>query len=268
MAVGRGAARRAVPETEVRVGLSQGGETGGEAMTRGIRGVLFDKDGTLLDFEATWRGFAQEMLAELAPGDAGLQARLGDLIGLDPGTGRFRPGSPIVAGSTAEVAALLAPHLPGWEAAALEREANARAAEAMARGPAPAADDLPGLLEGLRGRGLALGIATHDAEASARAHMRALGAEAAFGFVAGYDSGHGLKPGPGMVEAFARAAGLACAEVAMVGDSLHDLHAGRAAGAGLVVGVLTGPAERAELDPHADLVLGSIAELPEALAGG
>jgi phosphoglycolate phosphatase len=47
----------------------------------------------------------------------------------------------------------------------------------------------------------------------------------------------------------------------MIGDSLHDLHAGRAAGMA-VMGVLTGPATEAELAPHADVVLPSIAALP------
>ena len=96
--------------------------------------------------------------------------------------------------------------------------------------------------------------------------MRSLGALERFDFIAGYDSGHGLKPGPGMVLAFAETVGIAPHEVAMIGDSLHDLGAGRSAGAGLVVGVLTGPAVAAELAPHADHVLRSIAELPALLA--
>jgi phosphoglycolate phosphatase len=54
--------------------------------------------------------------------------------------------------------------------------------------------------------------------------------------------------------------------VAVVGDSLHDLHMARAAGAGLAVGVLTGPATRTDLEDHADVVMGSIAELPAWLA--
>ncbi len=231
-----------------------------------IRGILFDKDGTLLDFEATWRGFVSDLLDDLAPGDSGLRARLADVAGVDPKTHRFRPGSPIVAGTTAEVAALWAPHLAGRSAAQIEAEANRRAAEAASRGPAAAAADLAGLLDGFLAGGMALGIATHDSEAAARAHMRALGVGDRFGFVAGYDSGHGLKPGPGMVEAFARHAGLRPSEVAMIGDSLHDLGAGRAAGAGLVVGVLTGPAGEAELAPHADRVIGSIEDLPALLA--
>ena len=52
----------------------------------------------------------------------------------------------------------------------------------------------------------------------------------------------------------------------MIGDSLHDLHAGKAAGF-ITVGVLTGPARRGALEPHADVVLNSIAELPAWIAG-
>ena len=230
-----------------------------------IKGILFDKDGTLLDFEATWRGFVRDVLEDLAPGDAALQTRLGEAAGFHPASGRFVPGSALVAGSTAEVARIWAALLPDRCARTLEADANARAERALAGGPAAAVADLPGFLDGLRARGCALGVATHDSEGAARAHMAALGALDRFDFIAGYDSGHGLKPGPGMVRAFCAAAGLAPGAVAMVGDSLHDLGAGRSAGAGLVVGVLTGPAGRADLAPHADIVLASIAELPAAL---
>ncbi|MEO1687612.1 MAG: HAD family hydrolase [Pseudomonadota bacterium] len=226
-----------------------------------IRGLLFDKDGTLLDFDATWRGFALEVLEALAPGDPALRARLGEAVGVDAATGAFAPGSPIVAGTSADIAEIWAPMLPGWSVASLTAEADRRALAATARGPAPAAPDLPGLLDRLAAPGRRLGIATHDGEAAARAHMLSLGALDRFDFVAGYDSGHGLKPGPGMVQAFCAAQGLAPQEVAMIGDSLHDLHAGRAAGM-RTIGVLTGPALRAELEPAADVVLDHIGEIP------
>ncbi|HKK37230.1 MAG TPA: HAD hydrolase-like protein, partial [Paracoccaceae bacterium] len=61
------------------------------------------------------------------------------------------------------------------------------------------------------------------------------------------------------------AAGCDPAETVMVGDSVHDLGAGRAAGVGLVVGVLTGPAREADLAPLADVVAPSIAALPDLL---
>ena len=50
----------------------------------------------------------------------------------------------------------------------------------------------------------------------------------------------------------------------MVGDSMHDLHAGRSAGM-RTIGVLTGPASRADLTPHADVVLDTIADIPDWL---
>ena len=44
--------------------------------------------------------------------------------------------------------------------------------------------------------------------------------------------------------------------VAVVGDTPADLAMGRSAGAGRVIGVLTGVGGRAELEPLADVVLG------------
>ena len=86
-------------------------------------------------------------------------------------------------------------------------------------------------------------------------------------FIAGYDSGFGGKPHPGMVLAFAERCAVPPDEVAVVGDSLHDLKAARVARA-LRIAVLTGPlghAARAELEPHADHVLASIEDLPALL---
>ena len=96
--------------------------------------------------------------------------------------------------------------------------------------------------------------------------MKGLRVDDLIDFYAGYDSGHGLKPGPGMPDAFAAATGLAVRDTVMVGDSIHDLGAGRAAGCAAAIGVLTGPATEAELSGEADVVLPSVADLPEYLA--
>ena len=67
---------------------------------------------------------------------------------------------------------------------------------------------------------------------------------------------------------FCKAVGLHPSQVAVIGDSTHDLEMGHAAGAGLNIAVLSGTAGRDDLAPHADLVLDSIADLPEILRGG
>lgn len=235
-------------------------------MTTRIRGLLFDKDGTLFDFAATWRGVTEELLVLLTR-DTGIQDRMASDIGYDRARGRFLPGSAIVAESGRVIAEILARHLPGKAVEEIETAMNHTAATVVTNGDmVPAVADMPQYLDGLRADGYWLGIATHDAEEAARAHMAALGALDHFDFIAGYDSGHGHKPGPGMLLAFAAATGLHPGEIAMIGDSVHDLGVGPAAGAALSVGVLTGPATRDDLAPHADHVLDSIADLPSLLA--
>ena len=116
-------------------------------------------------------------------------------------------------------------------------------------------------LNGLRARGLKLGVATNDAEAPAVAHLSAVGAAECFDFICGSDSGFGGKPAPGQIVGFCAAMGIPSDSVVMVGDSLHDLKAGKAAGC-ICVGVLTGLATRQELAPYADVVLDDIGQIP------
>lgn len=223
-----------------------------------LRGVIFDKDGTLFDLQATWGAFAGAFLDELAAGDAVLFEALAEAAGYDPAHGRLVPGSVVVADTPAAIADVLLPFLPDAPApSALVDRINAAAARAALQPAVP----LEPLLDALIGRGLALGVATNDAEGPARAHLTNTGILDRFGFVAGYDSGHGAKPGPGQLLAFAEAASLDPSRVVMVGDSAHDLLAGRAAGMA-TVGVLTGLAQARDLAPLADVVLPDIGDLP------
>ncbi|HSF95619.1 MAG TPA: HAD family hydrolase, partial [Thermohalobaculum sp.] len=181
--------------------------------------------------------------------------------------GRFLPGSPVVAGATSEIGTIWAQFRPDLGARAIEQLIDSMALDALADPAAlfPTVPDLSALLNGLRGEGYALGVATHDSERGARLQLGVAGVIGAFDFIAGYDSGHGLKPGPGMLLAFAQDRGIDPAAVVMVGDSRHDLEVARSAGAALAVGVLTGPALHGDLAPYADHVLASIGELPGLL---
>lgn len=222
-----------------------------------LRAIVFDKDGTLFDFHDTWSGWTKMALNSLAGGDHALVARLSDAIGYDLVLGHFQPDSPAIAGTSAEIAVLLAPLLPDWDEAALLLELNALARTVTLAEATP----LRPLMTWLAERHLYLGVATNDAEESARAHLSEAGVTEHFDLVLGYDSGFGAKPAPGMLLAFCDSLGLSPEEVVMVGDSLHDLRAGRAAGM-RCIGVLSGVADTAELAPSADLVLPDIGHLP------
>jgi phosphoglycolate phosphatase len=222
-----------------------------------IDGIVFDKDGTLFDFQATWGLWTEGFIEEEAQGDASLRTALADVLGFDLANRGFHPDSPVIAATTGEVAAMVHPYLPRYTRDGLRARMDARA---MSIRNVEAAPLLP-LFSALKARGLKLGIATNDTEAPARAHLAAAGITHLLDFVAGFDSGWGGKPAPGQLLAFAQTCNLDPARCAMVGDSLHDLHAARAAGM-VAVGVLTGMADEATLDQAADVVLASIADLP------
>ncbi|TDK52356.1 HAD family hydrolase [Antarcticimicrobium luteum] len=222
-----------------------------------IDAILFDKDGTLFDFGATWEAWAEAFLLRATGQDRPRARAIGAEIGFDLEAGRFDPSSVVIAGTPAEVAGALGPHFPHMSPAALIDMLN----EEAERAPQIEAVPLAPFLDGLRGRGLRLGVATNDAEAPARAHLGAARVLDRFDFIAGFDSGHGAKPEPGPLLAFCAAVDVDPARAVMVGDSTHDLHAGRAAGM-LTLGVLTGMAAADELAPHADAVLPDIGHIP------
>jgi phosphoglycolate phosphatase len=223
--------------------------------------LIFDKDGTLFDFRASWGAWTRTLLATLTQDSAQVQA-LGKVLGYDTVTGNFSADSPIIADTVPEIAVVLLPHVQGHSLTSLADHMTTLSAEA----PMVPAVDLPAVLGALKARGLTLGLATNDTERPARAHLAGAGVLELFDFVAGCDSGWGGKPAPGQLLAFVAAHGLDPARTAMVGDSKHDLDAGRAAGM-KAVAVLTGIATAADLAPHADVVLPNIAGLAAWIDG-
>jgi phosphoglycolate phosphatase len=226
-----------------------------------IRGILFDKDGTLLDHEATWEPITVAIAEHAAGGDPALRDRLLEHGGFDTRTRKFRAGTPLAAGTPPEIAATWAEVLgtatPPDLRGTIDRMFDSGSGSSQL---------LPGIREALlrlRGEASFLGIATSDSMAGIASSLGHHDVLDLFDFLAGYDSGHGIKPGPGMVQAFCRATRLDPSEVAVVGDNTHDLRMAMAAGAGLKIGVLSGTSEHDDLAGEADLVIESVAVLPD-----
>jgi phosphoglycolate phosphatase len=229
-----------------------------------LKAILFDKDGTLIDFQKSWGPAADHVVREISRGDEALAEALAQAFGFDRASKTFHPQAAFVAGTTESFAARWAQLLGRSDVPALVAEINKALGRQVRRTLRPIGD-LHAMAVALRAQGLRLGLATNDAEAPARDQAEALGLADAMEFVAGYDSGFGPKPEPGMVLAFAKAMGVAPSEVAMVGDSAHDMSCARAAGA-CAVAVLSGPVGRDVLEPLADHVLGDVSALPALVA--
>jgi len=233
-----------------------------------LAGILFDKDGTLLDYHLTWMPLNRGAALEVAGDDAALAERLLVAGGYDPVADRTLPGSLLAASNNREIAEFWVGELADAGIARAVDDVYAIINRQFARGAVETAvpvTDLPALMTGLRGRGLKLGIATSDSTSSARDTVNITGLADLMDFVAGYDAGHGAKPGPGMVHGFCRELGLDSAAIMVVGDNAHDIEMGRNGGAGWTVGVLTGTSGRDDLEHLADHVIDSIDALPDLI---
>jgi HAD superfamily hydrolase (TIGR01509 family) len=236
---------------------------GGDALA-GIDLVIFDKDGTLIDFQSMWSGWVRALAGDLesATGRA-LADPLFDLLGVDRKRGIVRSHGLLAATPMARirehVGAMLEEH--GLTAAAAEA-----ALVDSWHPPDPVelarpVTDLRPLLTALRAAGRRLAVATSDDRDPTERTLAGLGVSDLFDELACADDGDAVKPSPAAVFRLCANLAVAPARTAVVGDSPADLAMGRAAGVARVIGVLTGVAERPTLAPLADVVLASIAEL-------
>jgi len=229
------------------------------------RGILFDKDGTLLDFNRTWLPIYLHAANEFADGDPALAAELLSCNGFDPLRNRFLGGSLLAAGNNHQVADAWAQQLQQpdqVESISLRLNEIFRVQGAI---QATAVAGLADTLRQLKDSGYRLGVATADSHQGIINTLQSFAVLEDFDFLAGYDSGHGVKPEAGMVLAFCEQTGLSSEQVVVVGDNRHDIEMGRNAKVGLCVGVLTGTSERADLETIADIVLDDISYLPDHL---
>ena len=157
-------------------------------------------------------------------------------------------------------------HLAGGDTAAAERatvafeDAYAELITEGAAAPLPGAEEA---IRSLRASGLVVALTTGFAPVTRDAILEALGwTDLVDIALSPIDAGRG-RPAPDLVLTAALRAGVsAMSAVAVVGDTASDVLSGRAAGAGLVVGVLSGAHNRDRLDEAgADAVIDDVTAL-------
>jgi len=166
--------------------------------------LLFDKDGTLFDFQKTWSGWVAGLIWERAGKDVALANALSGTLGFDLTSERFLPESIAIAGTALQTAELVLEYYPDITATQLAVNFD-KAAEGVV--PVEVLP-LSGFLDDMIDLGLLLGIATNDVEAAARAQLGVFNVTDRFEYIAGCDSGFGAKPDAGMCSAFSEQIGI------------------------------------------------------------
>ena len=210
-----------------------------------------------------WGGWARQLGTRLeASARRPVSSDVFAAIGFDPTTGRVASGGPLASSTMAGIQDVVEAVLRRWCPSVA---AARRATEAAWYLPDPVAlatplADLPALFDTIRGDGRRIAVVTTDDRAPTDATLRALGIRTQVEAMVCGDDGFTMKPAPDPVFAVCQALGSEPPRVAVVGDSPADLAMARAAGAGLVVGVLSGVGSATDL-AAADVVLRSVADL-------
>lgn len=232
----------------------------------GVELVVFDKDGTLVDFDAMWVPWVTEIARRLeSVTRLPLAGAFYEAVGFDAASGRTIPGGGL---SGVPMSDLREQTVDLLRANGLDGRAAETAVASTWYAPDPISSarpltDLPALFNVLRRRGMRIAVATSDDRAPTKATLDVLGLTELIDGLVCADDAVGVKPAPDIVHWLAAAIGVPPARMAVVGDTPRDLEMGRAAGVRRCIGVLSGVGTQGDLEPLADLVLPSVASLIE-----
>jgi len=230
--------------------------------------VIFDKDGTLVDFRTVDLALAKarrksvERIVGKDVADFWEKA-----VGIDTKSGKFDYHGPLATLPSRDeiLASATAFYLKGhtWEDAKnLAERAYAEADKSME--PPYGARLLKGVekaLKKLKEYGFKLAIASTDARSRTMVSFKILKVDRLFDVFVGPEDVANGKPAPDMILEILKRTDCRAQDAVMVGDSLQDIRMGRNAEVRACIGVLTGITARADLEGSADVVIDSIARI-------
>jgi phosphoglycolate phosphatase len=233
--------------------------------------VIFDKDGTLIDFSATWVPLIRKRVAFLLKTlgrDGELEAFLLKSWGIDPISGRIDPRGPCPVSPRSDeiIIGTMALYQHGypwdeskvWVSQAFDHADSITDRKKMLK----PVDDIQKILSHLKSKGFSLALATSDERRDTKTMLSSLDMEGLFDIVLCAGDVHPPKPHPETVFAICRQLSIPPQEAIFLGDTVTDMIMGKRAGLALTVGIIEGGVTpREELEKVADIVVDSIRDL-------
>lgn len=232
--------------------------------------IVFDKDGTLIDFNLTWgRRMAAwiEAMVSKVDGSTALAGEISRTLGYDWQQKQVLPDGPTAVTTAVKLVALASGELykqglPWHEAETLAIETIIPTLGApFQAGEIAALGDVKGTLHKLKQAGILIAIATGDDRKPTHEMLAALDIEDLVDAILCGDDPLPEKPDPAVIEGIAQELGVVPDQMLMVGDTVNDMLAGRNAGVAGCIGITGSTGDAAQLAQHADVLLAIIDQI-------
>ncbi len=239
-----------------------------------IKGIIFDKDGTLFNYAEVWGPLISRTLDTImttfnikAEERETAREKLSQLLGVGEGGKTYPNGILFHHDKRAKAFKrhffyCLHYHINPFGLAKIFKSITRDPAEGI-ESELRAMDfsDVQNLFNKLKEQNIVIGVVTNDTTSSAKTCLKCMGIENYVTFLRTKESNYKRKPHPDAMNQFCSFYGLKSCEVAVVGDTVADMEFGENGKAGYIVAVLTGSNDKEALEKQSDVIYPSIAAL-------
>lgn len=234
-------------------------------LLRPPRLVIFDKDGTLIDFQRMWGQWASAFAHRISQRIAvDVQHDILRLYGVDPQSLRIDPQGALSISPMATMQQMVVHQIMPYCSDMAQAYLIVQQAW---QPPDPTHNvyplaDLPQLFGQLRQLGVIIAVATADNRQPTIATLTHLGViQHVAAFACADDLHMPPKPAPDKIWAVCQSVGVHPNDAIMIGDTPADMQMGRNAGVMAQIGVTSGVSTASELQPWASWVMSTVADV-------